>query len=786
MKAAHAAPSRWRGVAALLLWLALMAAGVLLISRAQFSADLSAFLPAAPDPQQRALIDQLQSGIAARTLLLGIEGGDPRSRADASRSLAAALRGGSRFEQVSNGDAAEWSAAGALLFEHRYRLSPAVTPQRFTADGLRDAIDETLSLLGTPAGAAVKPVLERDPTGETVRIAESLIPANAPRSEGGVWVSRTAPRAVLVAITRAAAADLDAQAAALASVRDAFAPLAEQGLTLLASGPAVFATTSRELIEREVIQLAVAGAVVVGALLWLAFASLRALALAWLPVATGIVAGIVAVSLGFGAVHGITLGFGSTLIGEAVDYAIYYLIQARQGSASGAGWQRWRDANWPTVRLGLATSVCGFGALVFSGFPGLAQLGLFSLAGLTAAALATRYVLPALAPNGAAGEGSRRTLGRVAALALRALPAWRNASLLLGAAACVLLAIRGSELWRGDLASLNPAPLEAQQLDTMLRADLGASDARIVVIASGSDRQAALRAAEAAGERLDAEVARKTLAGFETPARLLPSEATQQARIASLPDAQALRDRLAQATAGAPLAASRLEPFIADVQAARSSRPLTHASLAGTALAPLVDSLLFNRSDGGWSALIALHAGAREIDAAGVRAALEGLPGAEVIDIKAELDRLYSDYLREAFAQASLGALAVVLLLALHLRSTRRLLATCAPLALALVLTLAGFALVDAKLGILHLVGLLLIVAVGSNYTLFFDQLRSRDADDDTLASLLLANLTTVASFSLIAMSDIAALSAIGSVVAPGALLALLLGAAFARSARPR
>ena len=65
---------------------------------------------------------------------------------------------------------------------------------------------------------------------------------------------------------------------------------------------------------------------------------------------------------------------------------------------------------------------------------------------------------------------------------------------------------------------------------------------------------------------------------------------------------------------------------------------------------------------------------------------------------------------------------------------------------------------------------------------MFFDQLRRQgQVDEDTLASLLLANLTTVISFGLIALSEIPALSAIGRVVAPGALLALLLAAAFAR-----
>jgi len=77
-------------------------------------------------------------------------------------------------------------------------------------------------------------------------------------------------------------------------------------------------------------------------------------------------------------------------------------------------------------------------------------------------------------------------------------------------------------------------------------------------------------------------------------------------------------------------------------------------------------------------------------------------------------------------------------------------------------------------------VGLLLTVAMGSNYALFFDHLKERgEADADTLASLLLANLTTVASFALLASSAIPVLRAVGIVVAPGALLCLAFSAAW-------
>ena len=776
----------------LLIWAALMAACVGQIWRTTFTADLSAFLPAQPDAQQRVLIEQLQSGLPARTLLLAIEGGDARARADASRALAGALRAGGAFEQVHNGDSGQdssFAAIGSFLFEQRYALSPAVDAQRFSAAGLRDAIGETLSLLGTPAGNAIKPILERDPTGETARIAEALVPSSAPRSEEGVWVSRSgAPqvqRALLVAISKAPGADLDGQAAAIAQTRAAFAALKLPGLTLKMSGAPVFGVDSRAQIEREVHWLAIAGTLLMTALLWLAFASLPALLAALLPVATGVLVGIAVVSLVFGGVHGITLAFGTTLIGEAVDYAIYYLIQARRGGAA-----QWLKSGWPTVRLGLWTSLCGFAALVFSGFPGLAQLGVFSVAGLAGAALFTRLALPVLMPQGARGVGLRRVLGRVAAQGVVLLPRLRWALVGLGVGAAVLLLQRG-DLWRAELGSLSPIRADALALDAALRADLSAGDARTLVVVQGADLQAALRQAEAAGQRLDKLVDARRIGGYDSVARWLPSAAVQAARRAALPEAAALQTALTDATRGGPLPAARLQPFIDEVQAARGREPVTLAALRSAGLSVLVDALLLQRADGSWAALLPLQplpGPDGTLDTAAVRQALATLDGAQVIEIGAELTRTYAHYLQQAQTQALLGALAVVALMALALRSARRLLAVCQPLLLSVLLTMGVLALFDVRFGILHLVGLLLVVAVGSNYALFFDLLQraagaQAPIDEDTLASLLLANLTTVLSFGLIALSSIPALAAIGSVVALGALLALLLSAAFAPKA---
>ncbi|MEP7296145.1 MAG: transporter [Burkholderiales bacterium] len=776
----------------LALWLLGVLAATGITLRTQFVADLSAFLPRSPSAEQAVLLDQLRSGIAARLVLIGIEGGTPEARSAASLAYAKTLRESGEFEAVHNGDNSQFESTGKFLFDHRYLLSPAVDAQRFTVDGLRAGIDEATSLLGTPAGSMIKPVILRDPTGETVRMAESMLPSQAPKSEGGAWVSRTAPRAVLIATTRADGADLDAQERALQGLRTRFEPYAAQGLRLIVSGSGSFAVASRAQIKAEVERLAIAGGVAIVALLLLAFGgSLRTLFTALLPVATGVVAGIAAVSLIFGNVHGITLGFGTTLIGEAVDYAIYYLIQARPAAngAKGSGALRWIGASWPTVRLGLWTSVCGFAALLFSGFPGLAQLGVFSIAGLTAAALTTRWVFTQLAPDGAPGMGLRRHLGRGVGWCTAVLPRLKVPLAALTLLSAFALAWLPSP-WRGNLSSLSPVGAAAVKVDESLRADLGATDGGTLIAVSAPDEAGVLMQAEAAGARLDKLVDAGALAGYESPARVLPSPAVQAQRQKALPDAETLSARLNEATVDGPLPARRLGGFITDVQAARQQPLMTRASLHGTPLYGALDALLVPGSgERPWRGLLSLQPGAKAIDPAQLRNALADLPGARVVAIKPELDALYARYLNEAKLQALLGALAVCVLLLLHLRSLKRLWRIALPVASAVLIVLAALSAAGAALGILHLVGLLLTVAIGSNYALFFDQIRDQQerqppgtpftVDNDTLASLALANLTAVISFCLLAASSIPVLFAIGEVVAPGILLSLLLSAAF-------
>lgn len=773
--------TRHRGItAAIALWLIFLLACVGIISRTHFTADLSAFLPRAPTPEQQLLMDQLRDGLASRLILVGIEGADAPTRARLSRQIAQRLRANRTFVSVNNGEPVTTERDRIFLFNNRYLLSPAVTPARFSVDGLHAALSDSIDLLASPAGLLVKSILPRDPTGEMVQLLGQLNSGTHPKLVGGTWASRDGMRALMLMQTRAAGSDTDAQQRAMAAIRQAFdqAPSATPSAKLVMTGPGVFSVTSRDTIKSQVTRLSIISLVLISTLLLLVYRSLSALTLGLLPVISGALAGTAAVSLGFGAVHGITLGFGTALIGEAVDYSIYLFVQSEQNSADHRNWIK---RFWPTVRLGVLTSIFGFASLLLSGFPGLAQLGLYAIAGLIAAATVTRFVLPSLLPTNFRihdVSGIGLTLSRLVQRA--AVLRWPAAVFLL--AACAIVADNRASLWNDKIASLSPVSQMDVELDTRLRADMGAPDVRYLVVVSGATQESVLRASERVSTLLQTQVEQGELAGFESPSRYLPSIATQRARQGSLPPRPLLETRLAQAVQGLPVRAQLFTPFLADTTVARS-QPLLHATdLQKTSMAMAVDALLIQQQRQ-WRALLPLTAPEGvSINAEHMRAVLSAIPDVLFVDMKAESDRLYSGYLHEAIVLSLGGLVAIIGLLLVVFRSPMRVVRIIAPLAAAVITITAGLSVFGQQLIILHLVGLLLVVAVGSNYALFFDRPDPRTPIlPRTLASMLFANLTTVAGFGLLAFSNVSILQAMGVTVAPGVILALIYSAIFAR-----
>lgn len=769
----------------LAVWLIVLAAAIGVTSQARFTADMSAFLPATPTDAQRLLVEQLQQGGISRTFLLAIKGGTPESRGVASDRLKKRLREDPAFATVQNGSREDLERARRHLFAHRYLLSPAIDPAHFSTEGLTAEIDASIERLNSPLGDMMVELFPRDPTGAMLALLDDKGSDEGPARCCGVWSSADGKRTLLIAQAAASGSDTDALSSASAHIHDTFRSIRatmSHDLTLTVAGSPAFAIAARDTIKAEVAWFSVASLLLVTLVLLAAYRSIRALLAGLLPVASGVLVGIAAVSLGFDQVHGITIGFGTALMGEAIDYSIYFFVQSRQADDTDAGHRNWVRHYWPTIRLGLVTSLIGFAALLFSGFPGLMQIGVYAITGLVTAALVTRYILPILGKR--LPRADIASLGHWLAPPLRTMRRLRLPALGAGGIAIVIVVLGANDLWRGTLSGLVPIDPALEAADARLRDDLGAASPRYLVVVTGRDRELALQRTERLTPILDRLVDKRALAGYRSPTDVLPSHATQKARQAALPSPEILKRRLEAATADLPISADRLKGFIEDVAEQRTAATMGLASLKGTPLWLAVAGQLPSDGQDSQLAMITLREQAEDdgLDIDAIRQAIAPVASATLIDMLGESNRLYAHYLETTLSVALVGAGAIVLLLFAVHRSPRRTLRTLLPIGLAVVLVLAGHSLAGGGLTLLHLIGLLLTVAVGSNYALFFQpREHSHAMDARTLASLTLATTTTVGAFGVLALSSVPVLQAIGTVVAPGALAAYLLAAIFAR-----
>ncbi|GAA4855983.1 MMPL family transporter [Luteimonas vadosa] len=763
----------WRTVLAVA-WLALLVlAGWLVSQRLEMSGDLRKFMPEPRTPAQKLLIDELGEGPGSRLLLLALSGSDPETLAEQSQALAAALSADGKFEFVANGGDAGLEAIPEQLRPYRYLLSPTLDRQALDAAYLRDQFEQRVQDLGSPAAALVEPLLPADPTLETLKLAESWQPANAPQRLHGTWFDGAGRQALLVAQTSAAGFDPTGQQAAYDAVHGAFAQArGATGTQLTMTGPGAFSVEIGGRTAREAQWIGTVDSIGLILLLLVAYRSWRMPLLGVLPLASAGLAGLGAVALLFQSVHGITVAFGFTLIGVVQDYPIHFFSHQRAGLSP---WDNVR-ALWPTLATGVVATCIAYLTFLFSGVDGLQQLAVFTIAGLGTAALATRFALPALidpSPRDPARSPGLARLWR----AITRLPQPRWPLLALAVACVAVVVLSRGPFWQNDLSKLTPVPADALARDATLRAELGAPDVRHVVVVRGANPDAALRASEALRPALDALVAAGALDGYDLAARYLPSSATQRARQVRLPDAATMRATLDEALAGTPFRADAFEDFLVDVERARRAPPLRPSDLAGTPLQASVEGLLLAGAEQS-TALVSLG-GLRDVAAV---AQVASAHGAELLDMKQASESLVAAYRGRVLAALALAAVLLAATVWLALRTPSRVVRVLVPMALTTLVVLAVLRGLGVELTLFHLVALILAAGLGLDYALFFEH-AGDDRDDQlrTLHAVIVCSLMTLLVFSLLALSSIPVLRALGSTVAIGVLSNFVLALLVAR-----
>ncbi|MCY1007011.1 MMPL family transporter [Nannocystis pusilla] len=772
-------PSAWRAGLGAALMAGLVAFCAL---RLQVVTDITAFMADVADPKLAALSRGMASSELTRTLVLSVsdERGEPDVAIAGAQALADRLQGRPEVAWLRTGPGElHAEAIHNLYYPRRFYLladEAAGLQDRLSDDGLRAAARELRRQLGLPTSGVIKQIAPADPL--------LAYPAQLRRLEaaqgGGValrdghFVAEDQHALVMLA-TRSSPFDAADQAPLQAAIEAAFAEVDAQSggrLVLEQSGVARFALAAETSMREDIGRISTVSLVGIVALFLLMFRSPRLVLLSLAPLVAGVAAALAACLALFGAVHGLTLAFGATLIGVCIDYSVHlfnhHMLDPRGGPRQSA------RQIWPGLLLGALTTVAGFAGLAWTSFPGLREVALFASIGVLVAALATRYWLPDLLPMAPKPGWVQRRAAAGLARVVAGMRRRRSAVAVLPAVALGLCVVGLPRIeWSDDvrlLTALDPGMLAE---DERVRTRVSRMDAGRFVVAFGADEEEALAGNDAAAVRLRGAQAAGEIEAFRSLHALVWSAALQKDNQAALAD-PSLPARLDAAFVAEGFRAGSFAKFFADMS--HGPDVMRPADLAAT---PLAEAARTFRAelDGGEVAVVTLLRGVA--DATALQARLADLPQVRYFDQQGMMQAAFGRYRARTLELVVFGLFAVLAMVWARYRRFGLALAAFAPAVLAAATALSVVALSGMTIGILHVVALLLVLSMGVDYGVFLAESR-RDPGgfDATVLSVLLACLSTVLAFGLLAMSQSPALQAIGVTVGLGVLLSLVLAPA--------
>lgn len=280
------------------------------------------------------------------------------------------------------------------LFPYRYQLLDAKTKLTIS-NNPKDLLSQNLETLYSPMAQMAAADLERDPLLLFSRYFNSQNPVKL-AVEQGIVVLHDVNRywALLLTDLEDSHLQLDKLETLLTLVNNSTTQLKAAGGELMVTGMPLFTAHGSDSAKQEISTVGVGSSVGIIILMLLTFRSPRPLLLSFLAIGSGLCAALVVSVLVFGKIHIITLVFGASLIGVADDYALHFVCDS-------FGAKNWQPRNglryiFPGLVIGLLTNLLSYAGLVFSPFPGLQEVALFSAVGLLVAWLTVVLLFPVL------------------------------------------------------------------------------------------------------------------------------------------------------------------------------------------------------------------------------------------------------------------------------------------------------------------------------------------------------------------------------------------------------
>ncbi|MGI1946452.1 MMPL family transporter [Shewanella glacialipiscicola] len=778
---------KWR----LAIWLLLMLSASLWSLQlwqngARIQSDILAMLPhLQQDKLTERALNQVEATLADQVYIALITKDETTAIAAAKlmmQQLAADSLGANNngaLTDIRSADMMLGEALGQYYFPYRFKLLTAQQAKALTTQNMGSLIEAATAQLYNAFGYANSNLLAQDPLLLFPANLLALVPSSKVRASQGILLANQGDKmaAVVIVKGRESAFNPNAQLAQITQLNQALDSVKQRypDVTVLKAGALFHALAATQTAKSEISILGLASLLGVIALVWLAFRSVMPLLLAIVTISSGLLLAVTFTLSIFGELHLLTLVFGTSLIGIAIDYSFHFYCERLSDSERSA--KATVAYIFPTVTLAFVTSALAYVGIGLAPFPGMQQVATFCAAGLLGAYLTLILAYPLLA-------GSRLPTGSrplaIAGKYLASLTALSKRLTTLLGVGCFVLAIlvccvAGLTQLKvdDDIRHLQQSPASVTEPENQLRTLLsGGTDNQFLLVRAPSE-EALLQQLERVPPILEAAIAKQELGNYVSLSRYLPSHQRQntayrlqgeiyQNQIDTVLTSLGLDENLKPELQASYLAAKEQYIAPADFFKLKAGKQLAPLWLAPNGNATDYDAL----NDGGASTehgAIVLLGGIQQIDA--LKARFTSTANVHLIDKVADISAVMGYYRLLTLKLLALALVIALLLFSLNFGIKKATIVVAVP-ALAALLTLATLGLIGSPLSLFHALALILVFGIGIDYSLFFAS--AKNHGKAVMMAVFMSACSTLLAFGLLAFSQTQAIHYFGLTLSLG------------------
>lgn len=677
--------------------------------------------------------------------------------------------------EIRSADMQLGEALGQYYFPHRFKLLTAPQAEALATKDIGNLIEAATAQLYNAFSYANSNLLAQDPLLLFPANLLALAPSSKVRASQSILLANQGDNvaAVVMAKGQESAFNPNAQLAQMTALTLGLDAVKQSypDITLLKAGALFHAIAATQTAKSEISILGLASLLGVIALVWLAFRSVMPLLLAIVTISSGLLLAVTLTLSVFGELHILTLVFGTSLIGIAIDYSFHFYCERLSDTERSA--QATVAYIFPTVTLAFITSALAYVGIGLAPFPGMQQVAIFCAAGLLGAYLTLILAYPLLA-------GSRLPSGsRPLALAGKYLANLTQLSnrlttpLGMGLFALVIVVwclVGVTKLTvDDDIRHLQQSPASVTEPENKLRQLLsGGTDNQFLLVRAASE-EALLQQLERVSPQLDAAIANQELGNYVSLSRYLPSHQRQdtayrlqgdiyQTQLEQVLTSLGLDENLKPELQAAYLAAKTDYITPADFFTLEAGR-----QLAPLWLAPNDKATAYDAEHGTDHGAIVLLGGIKQIDALKARFAND--ESVQLIDKVADISAVTGHYRLLTLKLLALALGIALLLFSLNFGIKKAAVVVAVP-ALAALLTLATLGLTGSPLSLFHALALILVFGIGIDYSLFFAS--AQQHGKAVMMAVFMSACSTLLAFGLLAFSQTQAIHYFGLTLSLG------------------